>query len=283
MARGLGLEAGKKIKLECSSTYGHHLRVSRNDASAIRNSNNSNSNFIELSTQKSGVLFQSPELRRLSDLIAETKDKFAQRQKSLVREVVRIAATYREVLLAVNAWLAQVDAVMALGRVAAEAATPWTRPRILPMDDPAGTLELIGSRHPCLEAILSSSSNTGQSTSIIPNDVSLGTDRTMNIVTGPNMGGKSTYIRQVALTTLLAQLGSYVPCTSATLTIRDGIYTRVGAADSTRRGVSTFMAEMVESAGVVRAATRGSLVVVDELGRGTSTVDGFGLAWAISQ
>ncbi|MFT5118928.1 MAG: DNA mismatch repair protein MutS, partial [Kiritimatiellia bacterium] len=141
----------------------------------------------------------------------------------------------------------------------------------------SNTITIEDGRHPVVEAVLAGSAP------FVPNDVSLSHERRMLIITGPNMGGKSTYMRQTALIVLLAHIGSYVPAKSATISIVDRIFTRIGSSDDLAGGRSTFMVEMTETANILQNASRHSLVLMDEIGRGTSTFDGLSLAWACAQ
>src|SRR5690606_24044940 len=136
-------------------------------------------------------------------------------------------------------------------------------------------LKIVDGKHPVLEQQLG--------TEFVANDVSFEEDDALMLITGPNMAGKSTYIRQVALITLLAHIGSYVPAKSATIGVCDRLFTRIGASDELHSGQSTFMVEMTETANILNNATERSLVILDEIGRGTSTLDGLSLAWAIAE
>ncbi|ORE22930.1 DNA mismatch repair protein [Rhizopus microsporus] len=247
----LGLELEKKLKFEKHSLYGHCLRaVGRNESNAIRNK----SEYIEYSTQKAGTLFASRTLKDLSARHVDLSKDYDSKQRGLVREVIEIVDSF--------------------AHVSVMAPIPYVRPTLYPLGQ--GNVLLKDARHPCLEM--------QDYVAFIPNDVDITRDVSeLQIITGPNMGGKSTYIRQVGVIALMAQIGCFVPCASASLCIFDSILARVGAGDSQLRGVSTFMAEMLETATILKAASRNSLIIIDELGRGTSTYDGLGLAWAISE
>ncbi|KAJ2753881.1 MSH2 protein [Coemansia pectinata] len=269
VAEALDLEANKKLKLERHNTYGHCLRVSRTDAARLRGKS---TKYVELSTQKTGVFFTTPTLRDSSRAYRDLSDAYNKAQSALVKEVIKVASSYCSVLERLNKTVAHLDVILSFAEASASAPTPYVRPTI----KPDGDLRLVAARHPCLEV--------QDGVSFIANDVSMVSGESeFVIITGPNMGGKSTYIRQIGVIALMAQVGCFVPCDSAELYIFDCILARVGAGDAQLKGVSTFMAEMLETASILKTATPKSLVIIDELGRGTSTYDGFGLAWAISE
>jgi DNA mismatch repair protein MutS len=165
--------------------------------------------------------------------------------------------------------LARIDVLSSLAALAAE--RRYCRPEI----SDERVLEIIDGRHPVLDQQLGSE--------FVANDTHFGPDDSLSLITGPNMAGKSTYIRQVALIALMAQIGSYVPAKSVTLGLVDRLFTRIGASDELHSGQSTFMVEMTETANILNNATPRSLVILDEIGRGTSTLDGLSLAWAIAE
>ena len=269
ICRVLKAEKGKGVKCDSNSTYGHYCRVPRKDEKGVRNSRN----FEILQTKKEGVLFTTSNLRSLSDNYNAIRKNYDEVQSSIVDEILKVASGYAEPMIQLNHIIAYMDCLLSFAMASVNAPTPYVRPKVL--EKGSRIISLTGSRHPCVEL--------NDDITFIGNDVNMDqSDAKFLVITGPNMGGKSTYIRQIGCIALLAQIGCFVPCESATISIFSSIYSRVGASDSQARGISTFMAEMLETSAILQSADADSLIIIDELGRGTSTYDGFGLAWAIS-
>jgi DNA mismatch repair protein MSH2 len=266
----LNQDTEKKLFLENHKVNGWCFRLTRNEAGCIRQKKA----YQEISTQKNGVYFTTTTLQEKRREFDQLSENYNRTQSGLVNEVVSVASSYIPVVEKLAAVLAHLDVIVSFAHVSVHAPTSYTRPTMHPRG--TGNTILKEARHPCMEM--------QDDISFITNDVSLVRNSSeFLIITGPNMGGKSTYIRQIGVIALMAQIGCFVPCSEAELTIFDCILARVGASDSQVKGVSTFMAEMLETANILKSATKESLIIIDELGRGTSTYDGFGLAWAISE
>jgi DNA mismatch repair protein MSH2 len=225
---------------------------------------------------KNGAYFSTKALRQVArkklDLLANY-DNF---QKDVVNDACKIAATYAPVVERVSSLVADLDVLASLAHVAAYSPNGYCKPELTDGEDDGLGIILKEARHPCVEL--------QENVEFIPNDISLVYgDSSFCLVTGPNMGGKSTYIRSLGAIVTMAQIGSFVPCASAKINLVHHILARVGAGDAQNRGISTFMAEMLEASSILSKATKRSLIIIDELGRGTSTYDGYGLASAIAE
>lgn len=274
-ADDLKMAPEKELKLEHNNMHGWFLRLTKKDETKARKKLSASYQVLE--AKKDGTKFTNKKLRALSQRRVELDKSYEAQQKHLVDRVVDVAASFSDVFLQASAICAEIDVLASFAEAATTAPIPFVRPTMCASSgDGNDEIVLVASRHPNVEA--------QDGAQFIPNTCSLVKGESwFQIITGPNMGGKSTFIRQVGACVLMAQVGSFVPCASAKIAIRDAIFARVGAGDCQLRGISTFMAEMLETAAILKAATPKSLIIIDELGRGTSTYDGFGLAWAISE
>lgn len=270
VGRDLSQDTEKKLFLENHRVHGWCFRLTRTEAGCIRNKKA----YQEISTQKNGVYFTTSTMQSMRREHDQLSENYNRTQSGLVTEVVNVAASYCPVLEKLAGVLSHLDVIVSFAHVSVHAPISYVRPKMHARGE--GNTILKEARHPCMEM--------QDDVQFITNDVSLvrGSSEFL-IITGPNMGGKSTYIRQIGVIALMAQVGCFVPCSEAELTLFDSVLARVGASDSQLKGVSTFMAEMLETANILKSATSESLIIIDELGRGTSTYDGFGLAWAISE
>lgn len=271
-ANDLDLSLDKTLKLEKGTQFGHVFRITKKEEQKVRKK--LSTHYIVLETRKDGVKFTNSKLKKLGDQYQKVLSEYTSYQKVLVAQLVDATASFSQMFEALSGILSELDVLLSFADLATSCPIPYIRPEITPSDK--GDIILEGSRHPCVEA--------QDGVNFIPNDCTLVRGKSwFQIITGPNMGGKSTFIRQVGANVLMAQVGCFVPCDRASVSVRDCIFARVGAGDCQLRGVSTFMQEMLETASILKGATEKSLIIIDELGRGTSTYDGFGLAWAICE
>lgn len=255
------------LKIRHNAVLGYFVEVPAKHGDALMAAG---SGFAHRQTMAGAVRFNSPELHEEAMRITQASGHALAAEAAHLEELTAIVLTRRDAIAASADALARIDVSAALAERAAEG--NWCRPSFV--SHPC--LEIEGGRHPVVESALAKSGDR-----FIANDCKLSPDKRLWLVSGPNMGGKSTFLRQNALIVLLAQAGSYVPATSAKLGLVDRLFSRVGASDNLARGRSTFMVEMVETAAILAQATERSFVILDEVGRGTSTYDGLAIAWAV--
>ena len=251
------------LKVKFNNVFGYFIEISKS------NTKNAPPDYERKQTLANAERYTTPELKEYEAKVLGAEERISEIEQTLFAEIRQTVSVETRRVQAVAQALAMLDVLLSLAEVAAR--RNYSRPLLTEDDE----IYVRAGRHPVIEA-------TGER--FIPNDTYLNnsTDRLL-IITGPNMGGKSVYLRQTALVAILAQIGSFVPAEEARIAILDRVFTRVGASDSLARGRSTFMVEMTETANILNTATPRSLILLDEVGRGTSTFDGLSLAWAIAE
>ena len=255
----------KSLKIGYNRVFGYYLEVTKNNVHLVPES------FERRQTLVNGERFITPQLKELESKILNARDRISELEREIFRRVCGEVAVHGGRIMETASALGVLDALVSMSQAAAE--NGWVRPLV--DDDTA--LKIEGGRHPVVESSL----GPGR---FVSNDLDLSNnERQVMIITGPNMSGKSTYIRQAAVLVLMAQVGSYIPATKARIGVVDRIFTRAGLSDDISGGQSTFMVEMVETASILNQATSRSLAVLDEIGRGTSTYDGLAIARSVAE
>ena len=253
-----------KLKLGYNRVFGHYFELPKNLA------NQAPAHFARRQTVANAERYFSPELKELEDKLLTAGDGRKKLEYELFTALRKSVATELSRIRFMAGALAALDFWQSLAETARKRG--WVRPQLLESTD----LSLTQARHPVVEAM-------ARGEGFVPNDLHMDDKRRLLLITGPNMAGKSTILRQTAIIVILAQAGSFVPAAKARIGIADRVFSRVGASDNLAQGQSTFMVEMMETARILRQATKKSLVILDEIGRGTSTFDGLSLAWAVAE
>ncbi|MEW5938622.1 MAG: DNA mismatch repair protein MutS [Chloroflexota bacterium] len=252
----------KTLKVGYNKVFGYYIEISRGAADKAPE------HYLRKQTLVNAERYITPEMKEYETLVLNAEERIREIEVRLFKEVCAELAKSASKLLSTARALAEVDVLSALGEAAAR--DGLTRPEV----HEGSELEIREGRHPVVEQSL-------RGERYVPNDVIFETGEVVRVITGPNMSGKSTYLRQAALIVLMAQMGSFVPAASAKIGLVDRIFTRIGAQDEIHAGQSTFMVEMIETANILHHATPRSLLILDEIGRGTSTYDGVSIAWAV--
>ena len=255
------------LKVRFNNVFGYYIEITK------ANQQLAPADYERKQTLVNAERFTTPELKELEAKVLTAEEKILDLERQIFAEVRSFAAQHAARIRGTAGAVAEIDVTATLAQIAAE--NRYTRPRFTD----SGEMRVVAGRHPVIEKLTEK-----QAQRFIPNDLYLDSNKEfIAVITGPNMGGKSTYLRQAALMSILAQIGSYVPAEEALLPIVDRVFTRIGAADNLARGRSTFMVEMTETAVILNTATSKSLIVLDEIGRGTATYDGLALAWAVAE
>jgi len=252
----------RSLKVGYNKVFGYYIEITKANLDAVPDE------YIRKQTLVNAERYITPELKEYETLILNAEERQAEVETRLFKEVCSQVGARSGALLKTARALARLDVAAALAEVALQ--NRYVRAELCDAD----VLEIVAGRHPVVEQTL-------QSEPFVPNDLHLDSDERILVITGPNMAGKSVYLRQAALIVLMAQMGSFVPADRAHIGIVDRIFTRIGAQDEVAAGQSTFMVEMVETANILNHATSRSLLILDEIGRGTSTYDGLSIAWAV--
>ncbi len=251
----------KNLKVGFNKVFGYYLEVTKANAALVP------ADYIRKQTLVNSERYITPELKEYESLVLNAEERIAELESRLFRELCAQVAAQATRLLRTADALARMDVAATLAEIAVR--HNYVRPRLVASPQ----LHIVAGRHPVVEATMADP--------FTPNDLTMDAESQIHIITGPNMAGKSVFLRQTALIVLLAQIGSFVPADEAVIGVVDRIFTRIGASDELAAGQSTFMVEMVETANILNHATPRSLVILDEVGRGTSTYDGMAIAWAI--